>query len=194
MHPDSSPSSDPADPEHSITSPSVNLASSVTNLPIPAFAQGWDASITRPSSLPERYDTRIPVESIFYLPLKNIHVVAQRCDHCAKLQQACNRALPACGRCAQIGKPCRVSNAGYVNLPGPRQSRQLGGAGKGGSRSTSTVASSSKEKRPRMSSEAVRLKRQNVAVAVASEGRQKRKYTVEREREREVSPSLPKKA
>lgn len=137
----------------------------IARLPIPPYAVAWDPSIKRPETLPERYDTRIAAKYIFYLPSQGIYVVSRRCDSCAKLLQACDRALPGCARCVRAKKECRVSNKGYVKLPRPKAQRMnvLG--------STSHVQ---KHKQSRASSERVQAKGQS---ALEHKRRQKQTNT-----------------
>ena len=126
-----------------------NLAA-ISCLPIPPFAAAWDPCIIRPTTLPERYDTRISAKYIFYLPSKKTYVVSQRCDSCIKTQQACDRALPGCTRCVRTKKDCHVSDKSYATLPGPKVQRM------------STLASPSnvrKEKRQTVSTDTTRAKR-----------------------------------
>lgn len=101
----------------------VAIPENVSSRPIPSFAFAWDCSIIRPAALPEEYDTRIPMSSIFYVPAKDLLVVAHGCTNCRAQQQACDRDLPKCSRCLRTGKECVPSNPGYVPLPGPKKNR-----------------------------------------------------------------------
>ena len=107
---------------HQSSQEEENLAE-ISQLPIPSFAAIWDSSIRRPTTLQERYDTRISAKYIFYLPFEKRYVVSQRCDGCAKAQQACDRALPGCSRCVRSKKECHISDKSYVTLPGPKAER-----------------------------------------------------------------------
>jgi hypothetical protein len=95
----------------------------ISLLPLPSFAVAWDPSIIRPSKLPERYDKRISVKYIFYLPSEDKYVVSKRCDGCKHAVQACDRAWPGCTRCIRSKKECHVSDQGYMPLPGPKKER-----------------------------------------------------------------------
>ncbi|KAI0924466.1 hypothetical protein AcW2_005345 [Taiwanofungus camphoratus] len=95
--------------------------------PIPSCALAWNPSVSRPPTLPPKYDTRISPESIFFLPGEpddqGSFVVPARCDRCVRLRQMCTRSRPACSRCEAVGHLCTTSDRRYVELPAPKVPR-----------------------------------------------------------------------